>query len=369
MFDRTQFRRGQDVYDRDNNKIGSVSDVGPNYIRVPTGFLGLGQDLYIPFSAVDRADDGSIFMNVTKDQISSRGWTHPPTAEGTTTGTAGREMYGTMPAAGAAAATRTIAPEDARGHSMCDVNGKKIGDISGVGPHYFHVVTGLLGLGNDLFVPIDEVGHCSKDCCYLNIGYDAIQSRNWNQRPEEEMAAGRPPAEAVRSEMRPEPEHAGRTYRIPLREEEIEVHRHREQVGEVIVSKDVVSEQRTIDVPVTREEVRIERRAFHGQPGEVPPGSQEGEIRVPVYEERVDVDTRNVVREEIVVEPEEVTRREQVTRTVRHEVPHVKTTGEAGEYVEGEENIEGRTAERTAEQRAADERAAETEQKQRRVGE
>ena len=47
---------------------------------------------------------------------------------------------------------------------------------------------------------------------------------------------------------------------LQLREEELVANKQRVETGQVQVGKEVVSEQRTLDVPVTREEVTIERR-------------------------------------------------------------------------------------------------------------
>ena len=48
--------------------------------------------------------------------------------------------------------------------------------------------------------------------------------------------------------------------RLRLREEQLMVDKERVQTGEVRIRKDVVTEQRSLDVPVEREEVVIERR-------------------------------------------------------------------------------------------------------------
>jgi uncharacterized protein (TIGR02271 family) len=350
MYNRSQFRRGLDVFDRDGQKVGDVSDVGPNYLRVPTGFLGLGQDLYVPFSAVDRVTDQAVYLNVSKNNFPMHDWAAAP-SEAARTGTSAAAATGAAMAGSMAGAPHvygsTISAQEAVGHNLCDVNRKQIGNISSAGPTYFHVITGMLGLGQDLFVPIDAVDHCSKDCCYLGIAAEEIQGRGWTTRPAEVTTTPR----AMETGARPSDLglEAGRgVYRIPLREEEIEISRHREKVGEVVISKDVVEEQRTIDVPVRREEVRIERHAVTGEAsraeGPLTPESASETIRVPIYEECVDVEKRQFVSEEIVVSPESSTHQERITRTVRREVPHVQTTGEADQFVEGDELIEGKTA-------------------------
>ncbi|MBV8265285.1 MAG: DUF2382 domain-containing protein, partial [Planctomycetaceae bacterium] len=65
--------------------------------------------------------------------------------------------------------------------------------------------------------------------------------------------------------------HASRTAeaaeRIQLHEEELQAHKQPVETGAARVRKEVVTEQRTLEVPVQREEVVIERQAPTGEPG------------------------------------------------------------------------------------------------------
>ena len=81
--------------------------------------------------------------------------------------------------------------------------------------------------------------------------------------------------------------------KIQVREEELQAHKRRVETGAVRVRKEVVTEHRTIEVPVQREEMVIERRVPTGEPIE--------EIRIPVREEEVTVEKRPVVTEEVTV--------------------------------------------------------------------
>ena len=112
-----------------------------------------------------------------------------------------------------------------------------------------------------------------------------------------------------------------------LREEELDVRKERVQTGEVTLRTEVVTENRTIDVPVTREDVVIERHAVEGRDragGEIGEGR---EIRVPLSEERVHVDKNTVAREEISVGKREVTGTGHVNEQVRREEARVERTG------------------------------------------
>jgi uncharacterized protein (TIGR02271 family) len=121
---------------------------------------------------------------------------------------------------------------------------------------------------------------------------------------------------------------SGSDERIQLREEELRAEKERVQAGEVRVRKEVVSEERTIDVPVTREEVVIERRpAEHA--GEVSGRiDEDDEIRIPVMEEEVRVEKTPVVREEVTVKKRQVQDTERVSDTVRREEARVERSGE-----------------------------------------
>ena len=89
---------------------------------------------------------------------------------------------------------------------------------------------------------------------------------------------------------------------MQLREEELVARKQRVETGQVQVGKEVVSQQRTLYVPVTREEVTIERHPVDRRPVERPIDDHQPSISVPVHEERVDLDKRAVVYEEVGVE-------------------------------------------------------------------
>lgn len=106
-----------------------------------------------------------------------------------------------------------------------------------------------------------------------------------------------------------------------VRAVEEELHARKTPVqGEVKVTKEVHTEHKTIDVPVTREEVVIERHAPTG--GKAASAADIGEhqqIRIPVTEEQVTVEKTPVVKEEVSVKKRKVQDTERVSGTVRSE--------------------------------------------------
>ncbi len=127
--------------------------------------------------------------------------------------------------------------------------------------------------------------------------------------------------------------------RLELREEELEVGKERVKAGEVRLRKEVVTEQRQVDVPVTREEVVIERHPVSGDAGRAAAAGDlaEGEeIRVPIMEEEVRVEKRPVVKEEVTLGKRKVTETERVNESVRREEARVETEGDADVQYRGE---------------------------------
>jgi uncharacterized protein (TIGR02271 family) len=115
---------------------------------------------------------------------------------------------------------------------------------------------------------------------------------------------------------------------LQLREEELQAHKQSVETGKVRIGKEIVSEQQTLEVPVTREEVTIERRPVARRPADGAIGESNETIQVPVHEEQVSVDKRAVVTEEINVGKRAVQETKQVSGTVRREEARIENDGD-----------------------------------------
>ncbi len=130
--------------------------------------------------------------------------------------------------------------------------------------------------------------------------------------------------------------------RIKLREEEMRIRKQSVEAGEARLHKDVVVEQKSVDVPVTHEEVYIERRPGSGLPSDQPIG--EGETyRIPVREEQVTVEKQPVEREEVSFGKRPVQETQRVTDTVQREEARIEQVGDV--------NVQERESERGKERR------------------
>lgn len=128
---------------------------------------------------------------------------------------------------------------------------------------------------------------------------------------------------------------------VHLRAEELEARREQVQAGEIEIHKEVVAEQQTMDVPVTRDEVVIERQAVN-RPAAGPIEEQTSVVEIPVYEEEVTLDKRTVVREELEIGKRAFPETQQVSTTVQHEEARIEAEGRVHLHDDDADNLPDR---------------------------
>ncbi|MBT2758472.1 YsnF/AvaK domain-containing protein [Mesobacillus foraminis] len=124
---------------------------------------------------------------------------------------------------------------------------------------------------------------------------------------------------------------------LELHKEELDITKNNVSAGEVVLSKEVVEEQKTVDVPVMHEEVVIKRTPVN-QRSNASITSEET-VHIPVSEEQVEVNKYTVTTEEISASKRQVEETQQVQETLKHEEAHVNTTGSV-DIVEGGSGFE-----------------------------
>lgn len=115
--------------------------------------------------------------------------------------------------------------------------------------------------------------------------------------------------------------------RIPVSEEELAIGKREQRAGEVEIDKKVESRHVRENVPTRHEEVTVERRpATEGMSARA--RIEEDEIHVPVTEEELVVEKRAVPKEEVVVKKRDVTDQETVEADLRKERVDVHSEGD-----------------------------------------
>ena len=190
-------------------------------------------------------------------------------------------------------------------------------------------------------IPKDELEYYQHE---YERGSAIVTVQSYGRQPEASDILSRFGAYDARSRT----EYMQDAHTIQLREEVLQPSKHPVEIGEVFIRKVVVTEQRTITVPVMREELVIERRSIatdsvdaSDQLSNSPdlPDNQdqpigklveigEGEvIRIPIRTEQVMIEKRPVVIEELVVGKRHVQETRRFSGTVQREVPHIEREG------------------------------------------
>jgi uncharacterized protein (TIGR02271 family) len=203
---------------------------------------------------------------------------------------------------------------------VVDRSGEKFGKAGEIMPdgQSFNVDTGLFGLGGEYYIPFSAVREVRGKSIVVNVAKDELDQQGWDTPPVERTA--------TRTTGTVSTADTGQTVR--LREEELQARKTPVEAGRVQVGKEVVEEQKTLEVPVTREEVTVERHPVARQPSDKPVGESGESIQVPVREEQVSVEKRPVVTEEIEVGKRQVRETQQVSGTVRREEARVEGQGD-----------------------------------------
>ncbi len=213
------------------------------------------------------------------------------------------------------------------GTEVFGADGEKVGAVAAAYPGYIVVEKGIF-FPTDYYIPTSAIASYDGDQLYLSVPRDAALQSGWDAVPADletatfgttmttdttDMTMGTARVDAARGSGDEE-------IAIPVREEELTATVRAQEAGAVRIGKDIVTEQRSIDVPITEERVRVERRvvdrAVNADDAEA---FTDTVIEVPLRSEVVDVQKTARVTGEVVLNKEAVERTERVTDTVRRE--------------------------------------------------
>jgi uncharacterized protein (TIGR02271 family) len=216
------------------------------------------------------------------------------------------------------------------GAEVFGADGEKLGTVAAVYPGYIVVEKGFF-FPTDYYIPMSAVASYDNDQVYLNLAKDAALNSGWDAQPTDLETATYDTAMATGTTDIREGFGAGTArvatdeeIRIPVMEEELTATVREQEAGAVRIEKRVVEEDRVLEVPVTDEQIRVERRIV-----DRPVSASETQafeeivIEVPVTTEEVELQKQARVAEEIVVSKEATQRTERVSDTVRREEVYV----------------------------------------------
>jgi uncharacterized protein (TIGR02271 family) len=211
------------------------------------------------------------------------------------------------------------------GADVLGADGEKVGEVAAVEAGYIVVEKGFF-FPTDYYIPLEMIQQVDEDHVYLTVTKDAALNQGWDRVPTD-STWGR-----TEDDLSARTTGTARTTEgvaaIPVHEEHLDASRRTVDAGEVDVTKRIVTEQETVEVPVTEERIRVDWRETPGS-GTVDEGQafQEGSFEIPITREEVDVRKRAVKTGEVEVTRERDQHTEQVTDTVRKEVVDVDEQG------------------------------------------
>lgn len=112
--------------------------------------------------------------------------------------------------------------------------------------------------------------------------------------------------------------------KMELKKERLNVDKEEVYKDEIGVKKVIKKETETIEVPIEKEEIVIERKSAGGdkitdEEIGANPLKNEDEIRIPIKEERVNVNKETVVDDEVTISKEKHTENKRFTEEIKHE--------------------------------------------------
>jgi uncharacterized protein (TIGR02271 family) len=207
-----------------------------------------------------------------------------------------------------------VIKKEARGSNDDD-----LGEVQEVGNTYVLTQKGLISK-NKFYLPK-----------YLVEGYDGdvVRFRISEEEAKNSFVRDSAPAGDEYSKYKKSDAPKDIETRIPMMGEKLNVSKT-QSTQEAKIIKEPVTEKKTVEVPVTHEEVSVERRPASGSANTTTnerPVTSEEEIRIPLKEERVKVTKEPYVKEEVAVK-KPVTETEAITDEVSSERVNVHGASE-----------------------------------------
>ena len=199
-------------------------------------------------------------------------------------------------------------------------NDEDLGEVQEVGDTYVVVQKGLINK-EKFYIPQSEVESYDGDILRFRLSEDDVRSKYQSDTPPH-LSSVDNNVNNIESEPKQEDSESEST-RVPLIEEKLSVSKREVTYKEASLIKEPVRETKTVEVPLTYEELIIERRppteATTSQHELKPPVTAREEIKIPLKREEVEVKKEPYVKEEVVVKKRRTEERKTITEEVKSE--------------------------------------------------
>ncbi|MFL6403413.1 MAG: YsnF/AvaK domain-containing protein, partial [Nitrososphaeraceae archaeon] len=211
-------------------------------------------------------------------------------------------------------------------------NDEDLGEVQQVGQDYVLVQRGMINK-DKFYIPKDMVESYDGDVLRFSISEEDAKSRFLGDSPPSSSSS----SSANEGDGLTAARKAEETTTVPITEERLDASK-RESTREATITKEPVTETKTVEVPVTHEEISVERRPASGSTTTAAerPVQSKTETKVPLKQEELQVTKQPYVKEEVSVKKKPVTEK----RTVSEKVTSEKVKVKGKDVGEGEEEEE-----------------------------
>lgn len=200
-----------------------------------------------------------------------------------------------------------VIKKEARG-----INNEVLGEVQEVGDTYVLVQKGFINK-EKFYVPQNEVESYDGNTLRFKLSEEEIKSK---------YSRDSPPSLTTNTEKDHEEEESEST-RVPLIEERLNISKRDVTYKEATLTKEPVTETKTVEVPLTHEELVVERRPASESTTSAsdlkPPVTSKEEIKIPLKKEEIEVIKQPYVKEEVVLKKRHVTETKTITEEVKSE--------------------------------------------------
>jgi uncharacterized protein (TIGR02271 family) len=201
-------------------------------------------------------------------------------------------------------------------------NDEDLGEVQEVEDTYVLVQKGLINKER-FHIPQDEVESYDGDVLRFKLSEDEIRSKYLGDvDPSISSTSDNDNANYVGEENKAGLDES-ESARFPLAEEKLNVSKRDVTYKEATLIKEPIIETKTVEVPLTYEELIVERRppteATTSQHQLKPPVNTREEIKIPLKREEVEVKKEPYVKEEVVLKKKRVTEKKTITEEVKGE--------------------------------------------------
>jgi uncharacterized protein (TIGR02271 family) len=210
-----------------------------------------------------------------------------------------------------------VIKKEARG-----INDEDLGEVQEVGDTYVLVQKGLINK-EKYYIPQNEVESYDGNILRFKLSEEEIKGKYLGDSPP-----------LTRNTGKDDQEEESESTSVPLVEERLNISKRDVTYKEATLIKEPVTETKTVEVPITHEELIVERRPASESTTSIsdlkPPVISKEEIKIPLKKEEVEVKKEPYVKEEVVLKKRRVTE----TKTITEEVKSERLADTSGKDVE-----------------------------------